>query len=173
MFDFQEYRQYAREYMEYEDRRGYAIKSLEEKEVFIDYKARRLTIRKSLTTSQMKEIEEEYGVSFNYGGRKVTDFKFKENIDTIHNQDMIVIREAMAGTNKLYNEYFKGVINSFYQQCTINNRHVSIELTRKFWGFFIRTIDELSLDEIIEIERETDSIFKNYDVTFGYEFHFR
>lgn len=173
--DFKEYRQKAYEYQKNEciikknidilKEKGYEVKHWGENDGT-------LTIQKTMSTNLMKTIENEFNVHFALGGYKFVKFDFNENIDGEYNPLMKEIRIAQKNTSDLYHNYFEQVIQSVYQNAIICDKNRRIELARQFWGFFIKTIDTLSLDEIIEIEKETDSSFKNYNVTSGYQFNF-
>lgn len=173
--DFKEYRQKAYEYQKNEciiktnkailEEKGYEVKNWGENDGT-------LKIQRTMSTHEMKLVEDEFNVHFALGGCEFVKFDFNENIDGEYNQLMKEIRIAQKNTSDLYHNYFEQILQSVYQNTTICNKNRRIELTRQFWGFFIKTIDTLNLDEIIEIEKETDSTFKNYNVTSGYQFTF-
>lgn len=175
MMDFKEYREKAYEYMKNKCIIENNIKILEEQGVFVKQwgeSSGRLTIRQGMTTKEMKAIEDEYNVCFALGGSKFVDFDFNEKDNNTNNKLLKEIRDAQKNTSDLYNNYFKEVLQSVYQSTEICGKRHKVELGRRFWGFTIQDIDKLTLDEIIEIEKETDSIFVNYDVTNGYHFNF-
>lgn len=174
--DFKEYRQKAYEYQKNEyimeknigilKEQGYKIKHWGEDDGTLE-------IDKTMSTQEMKVIEDEFNVHFALGGYKFVKFDFNKSIDGEYNPLMKEIRIAQKNTSDLYHNYFaKQILQSVYQNTTICGKNRRIELTRQFWGFFIKTINTLSLDEIIEIEKETDSSFRNYNVTSGYQFNF-
>lgn len=181
MFDFQEYREKARKYIEAETIRQNAVEQINENDsrITVDYKYKTLTVKDTLNTSQIKEIEDEYGVRFSLGGRDVVKFDFREEIDikSISDINMQSIRQAMEDTYNLYYNYFENIRTSMYQMTKIIGENMNITLSTQFWGFFIKAPvsicdDGFTIDEIMEIERETESIFINFDRTLGYEFHF-
>lgn len=173
--DFKEYREKAYEYMKNKCIIDNNIKILEEQGIFIDHwgeSSGTLKIKQGMTTKEMKAIENEYNVCFALGGHKYVKFDFNEEKNDARNTLMRQIRTAQKNTSDLYNNYFKEVLKSVYQSTQICGKNHRIELGRKFWGFMIQDIHKLTLDEIIEIEKETDSTFINYDVTNGYHFNF-
>lgn len=173
--NFKEYRQKAYEYMKNKCIIENNIKILEEQGIFVKQwgeSSGTLEIRQGMTTKEMKVIEDEYNVCFALGGSKFVKFDFNEKDNNTNNKLMKEIRKAQKNTSDLYNNYFKEVLKSVYQSTEICGKRHKVELGRRFWGFMIQDIDKLTLDEIIEIEKETDSTFINYDVTNGYHFNF-
>lgn len=175
--DFKEYRQKAREYQECKNIIDYNIQSLKANNIFVEHwgeTSGTLKIIKSMSTKEMQEIEKKFNVHFCLGGDKYTKFEFNEEIDGDYNKSMKEIRIAQQKTSELYNGYFKEVLKSVYQRTEICNRSFNIELGTKFWGFMIRPLLErvMTTDELIAIEKETDSTFKDYNVTTGYRFSF-
>ena len=133
-----------------------------------------LTIKETMSLKEMQVIEKEYNVHFSLGGYKSTKFDFNQEINGHYNPLMKEIRISQKATSDLFNGYFKEVIQSVYHSVNICNERHDIELGHKFWGFFIRPKIErvLTTDELISIENETDSTFKDYNVTTGYRFSF-
>lgn len=175
MFDFAEYRAKAYEYSKNKCVIDNNIKILNEQGISVKHwgeNSGKIKFIKDMNTSEMKEVEKEFNVSFSLGGTGFVKFEFNEEINGDYNPLMKEIRVAQKNNSDLYNGYFKEALNSVYQSTTICGKHHRIELGTKFWGFLIKGIEKLTLDEIIEIEKETDSVFKNYDVTHGYHFNF-
>ena len=178
MFDFTEYRENAHYYMEAEKACEEKVESIKDEFGYkVDTTYKTLVVQTSLNTKQMKEIEDNFGVTFAVGGRKYVKFDFNMNLPMvkIRNNDMRVIRASMDTKKDLFTNYFEDIVrNQLYHHTKIVGELRNIELSRKFWGFTIKgTIDRLTLDEIMAIEEETASDFIDYDITFGYQFHFR
>lgn len=178
MFDFTEYRENAHYYMEAEKICEEKVNSIKDEfDYNVDTTYKTLTVQTSLNTKQMKEIEDNFGVTFGVGGRKYVkfDFNLDQPTEKIRNRDMRAIRAYMDIKKNLFTNYFEDIVrNQLYHHTKIAGELRSIELSRKFWGFTIKgTVDRLTLDEIMAIEEETASDFVNYDITFGYQFHFR
>ncbi len=180
MMDFKEYRQKAREYQKNKCIIDTNIKILAEDGIFVEEwgeTSGKLEIRKSMNTKEMKAIEDEFNVRFSLGGRKYVKFNFNEKIDGDYNPLMKEIRQAQKMLYDLYNGYFKEIIHSVYQDARICNKRYRIELGTKFWGFMVSAEVSLndkamSLDEIMAIEKDTDSTFIDYNLTTGYQFIF-
>ena len=176
--DFKKYRQKAREYQKCKCIINNNIKILKEDGIIVEQwgeKSGKLEIKKSMTLKEMKEVEKKFNVHFVLGGNKFTNFEFNEEVNNDCHILMKEIRQAQQKTSDLYNGYFKDILYSVYQDAKICDEVHKIELGTKFWGFLIRPklFDRvLTTDELMAIEKETDSTFINYDVTFGYHFNF-
>lgn len=175
--DFKTYRQKAREYQKNKVIIDDNIESLKKDNVFVKHwgeTSGTLKIVKSMTTKEMQEVEREFNVHFSLGGDKFTKFEFNEEIDGDYNPLMKEIRIAQKATFDLYNGYFREVLKSLYQRAEICNRTFNITLGTTFWGFMIQPLLDrvMTTDELISIEKETDSQFKDYNVTTGYRFNF-
>lgn len=175
--DFKEYRQKAREYQKCKCIIDNNIAILKEDGINVKHwgeTSGTLEIIQTMTTKEMKEIEEEFNVHFSLGGSKATKFEFNEEIDGNYNPLMKEIRMAQKTTSDLYNGYFKEVLGSVYQDANICNKRLNIQLGTKFWGFMIRPLFDrvFTTDELMAIEKETDSTFIDYNVTTGYQFNF-
>ena len=175
--DFKEYRQKAREYKKNKCIINNNIKILKEDDIIVEHWGENrgtLTIAKTMNTKEMQEVEKEFNVKFCLGGHKSTKFDFNEDIDGNYNPLMKEIRLAQKKTSELYNIYFKQVLESVYHNVKICGINHNIELGTKFWGYMIcPKIDRvLTTDELIAIEKETDSTFVDYNVTTGYHFNF-
>ena len=175
--DFKKYRQKAREYQKCKCIIDNNIKILEEDGISVEHWGETegtLTIIKSMTTTEMQEIEKEFNVHFSLGGNRSTKFEFNEQIDGDYNSLMKEIRIAQKTTSDLYNGYFKEVLGSVYQRAEICNRNFDIQLGTKFWGFMISPLLErvMTTNELMAIEKETDSTFVDYNVTTRYQFNF-
>ena len=176
--DIKEYRKKAKQYQKNKYIINKNIETLKEDGFIIKEwgeTSGTLEIKNSMTLKEMQEIEEKFNVHFTLGGSKYTKFQFNENIDDNCHILMKEIRNAQNACYELYNGYFKEALCSVYQDAKICYEVHKIELGTKFWGFLIRPklFDRvLTTDELMAIEKETDSTFINYDVTFGYHFNF-
>lgn len=176
--DFKVYRQKAREYQKNKCIINKNIENFKEDGIFIEHwgeASGTLKIIKSMTTKEMQEIEKEFNVHFSLGGDKITKFEFNKEIDGGYNPLMKEIRVAQKNTFDLYNGYFEEVLKSVYQRTEICNKTFNITLGTKFWGFRINPLLDrvMTTDELMAIEKETDSEFKDYNVTTGYRFDFK
>lgn len=140
--------------------------------IWKDYiiEARKLD-KNDLNTLDLKKLQDILGCPFDFGGQRVAKFQIEED----SSKGIPIVREykrLRLEQKKLANTIVE-MSGTQYPSAKICGKRRNLEtFTHSCWGFRIREIDrELSLEDIIDIEKATGSKFIERN-TYGCDFKF-
>lgn len=122
------------------------------------------------TTKDIKFFEELLGSKFNFGGRNYTKYLIENNNE---GHEKIIRLKNLIAKQKELASHIKNMSHTQYPTAVLCGKVRNLEtFTSSCWGFRVRELDkDLSLKDIMDIEKETGSIFIERN-TYGCDFRF-
>lgn len=176
IFDFDKFRKLSTKYFVEEKRMKKLVDILQEMYDCTISNYRYFTFKipeENFNTEKLRELEVKGGLTFTVGNGNHWKFILNENGCGEDKLGFFNELRELVGRHYTIGTQLKKMTGGNYTDTVINGKRYSLELTSQYWGFTIREYEnKLPLDEIISIEKSTESEFVSRN-SFGSSFRWK